>query len=75
MKRISEAERKCRERNARINGSSPVSSTLTCTSCNRHFRAKIGIVSRQKKSPAHVNNLNSQEIKVIYKPVVFISGT
>ena len=44
-KRMCEAERKRRERNANTNGSPDDSMTLICSICNRQFRAKIGRVS------------------------------
>ena len=44
-KRICEAERKRRERKAKNNGSPVDSMTLTCSTCNRQFRARIGLVS------------------------------
>ena len=42
-KRICEAERKRRERKAKTNV--PPSDSLTCSTCNRQFRARIGLVS------------------------------
>ena len=48
-KRNCEAERKRRERKARVNGSSEsFSSEFTCSTCNRQFRAKIGLISHQR---------------------------
>ena len=44
-KRICEAERKHRERRAKTNGPPADSTTLTCSTCNRQFRARIGLVS------------------------------
>ena len=46
-KRICEAERKRRERKAKTNGPPADSMTLTCSTCNRQFRARIGLVSHQ----------------------------
>ena len=47
-KRICEAERKRREREAKTNRPPPDSITLTCFICNGQFRAKIGLVSYQR---------------------------
>ena len=47
-KRFCEAERKRRERNANTNGPPADSMILTCSTCNRQFRARIGLVSHQK---------------------------
>ena len=49
-KRISEAERKRKERKARAKGPSSDSaqSEFTCSICNRQFRAKIGLYSHQR---------------------------
>ena len=47
-KRICEAERKRRERKANTNGPPADSMTLTCSTCNRQFRARIGLVSHQR---------------------------
>ena len=47
-KRICEAERKRRERKAKTNVPPSDSMTLTCSTCNRQFRARIGIVSHQR---------------------------
>ena len=47
-KRICEVERKRRERKANTNGPPPDSMTLTCSTCNRQFRARIGLVSHQR---------------------------
>ena len=47
-KRICEAERKLRECKANTNGSPADSMTLTCSTCNRQFRARIGLVSHQR---------------------------
>ena len=46
-KRISEAERKCAQRKARAKASPTElsSSDLSCSICNRQFRAKIGHIS------------------------------
>ena len=46
-KRISEAEQKRAERKARAKASPPElsSSDLSCSICNRQFRAKIGLIS------------------------------
>ena len=40
-KRICEIERKRIGGKARVNGPSPASSTLTCSTCKRQFRAKL----------------------------------
>ena len=47
-KRICEAERKRRERKAKTNVPPSDSMTLTCSTCNRQFRARIGLVSHQR---------------------------
>ena len=47
-KRICEAERKRRERNANTNGPPADSMILTWSTCNRQFRARIGLVSHKK---------------------------
>ena len=49
-KRIFEAEMKREERKARAKEPSSVSaqSELTCSNCNRQFRAKIGLYSHQR---------------------------
>ena len=49
-KRICEAERKRKERKARAKGQSSDSaqSELTCSNCNRKFRAKIGLYRHQR---------------------------
>ena len=47
-KRICEAERKRRERKAKRNVPPSDSMTLTCSTCNRQFRARIGLVSHQR---------------------------
>ena len=49
-KRICGAERKRKERKARAKGPSSDSalSEFTCSSCNRQFRAKIGLYSHQR---------------------------
>ena len=47
-KRIYEAERKRRERKAKTNVPPADSMTLTCSTCNRQFRARIGLVSHQR---------------------------
>ena len=47
-KRICEAERKRRERKAKTNVPPADSMTLTCSTCNRQFRARIGLVSHQR---------------------------
>ena len=46
-KRISEAEQKCAQRKARAKESPTefFSSDLSCSICNRQFRAKIGLIS------------------------------
>ena len=54
-KKICEAERKHRERNANTNGPPADSMILTCSTCNRQTRARIGLVSHQKNSPTHMN--------------------
>ena len=45
--RICEAERKRRERKANTHGPPADSMILTCSTCNRQFRARIGLVSHQ----------------------------
>ena len=45
---ICEAERKRRERKGNTNGPPADSMILTCSTCNRQFRARIGLVSHQK---------------------------
>ena len=47
-KRISGDERKRRERNAITNGPPADPMTLTYSTCNRQFRARIGLVSHQR---------------------------
>ena len=49
-KRISEAERKRKERKARAKEPSSVSaqSEFTCSNCKRQFRAKLGLYSHQR---------------------------
>ena len=49
-KRFSEAERKRKERKARVKGPSSDSaqSEFTCSICNREIRAKIGLYSNQR---------------------------
>ena len=49
-KRICDAERKRKERKARAKGSSSEASVseLTCSICNRKFRANEGIISHQR---------------------------
>ena len=47
-KRICEAERKRKERKAKTNVPPSDSMTLTCSTCNRQFRARIGLVSHQR---------------------------
>ena len=47
-KGIFEADRKRRERKANTNGPPADSMTMTCSTCNQQFRAKIGIVSHQR---------------------------
>ena len=47
-KRVCEAERKRRERKANTNGPSADSMTLTYSTCNRQFRARIGLVSYKR---------------------------
>ena len=46
--RICEAQRKHRERKANTNGPLAQSMTMTCSTCNRQFRARIGQVSHQR---------------------------
>ena len=55
-KRICEAERKRKERKARAKGPSSDSaeSEFTCSICNQHFRAKIGLYSHQR-THKHIN--------------------
>ena len=43
-----EAERKRRERKANTNGPPADSMTLTCSTCNQLFRARIGLGSHQR---------------------------
>ena len=45
--RICEAERKRRERIANTNGPPADHMTLTCSTCNRYFKARIGLVIHQ----------------------------
>ena len=54
-KRISEAEQKRAQRKARAKASPTelTSSDLSCSICNRQFRAKIGLISRLR---THNNN-------------------
>ena len=47
-KRICEAERKHRGRKANANGPPADTMTLTCSTCNRQFTARIGLVSYQR---------------------------
>ena len=49
-KRICEAERKRKEKKARAKepSSDLAQSEFTCSICNRHFRAKIGLYSYQR---------------------------
>ena len=42
-----EAKRKRSERKASTNGTPTESMTLTCSTCNRQFKARIGLVSHQ----------------------------
>ena len=49
-KRICEAERKRRERKANTNGPRADSMTLTCSTCNREFRARIGLVMQRSQN-------------------------
>ena len=51
--RICEAERKRRESKANTNGPPAYSMTLTCSTCNRQFRDRIGLVSHQRTT--HTN--------------------
>ena len=46
--RICEAVRKRRERKAITNAPPADSMTLTCSTCNRQFRARIGLVNNQR---------------------------
>ena len=55
-KRICEAERKRRERKAKSNVPPAESMTLTCSTCNRQFRARIGLVSHQHTRTHSRNN-------------------
>ena len=57
--RICEAERKRRERKANANGPPADSMTLTCSTCNRQFRARIGLVSTNTHEPI-------QEITMVF---------
>ena len=45
---ISQHTSKRRERKANTNGPPADSMTLTCSTCNRQFRARIGLVSHQR---------------------------
>ena len=45
---ICEAERKCRESKSRTNGPPADTMTLTCSTCNRQFTARTGLVSHQR---------------------------
>ena len=47
-KRICEVERKQRERKANTNEAQADSMTLTCSTSNRQFRARTGLVSHQR---------------------------
>ena len=47
-KRICAAERKGRDRKANTNGPPADAMTMTCSTCNRQFRARIGLVSHQR---------------------------
>ena len=47
-KRICEADRQCRERKSNSNWPTADSMTLTCSTCNRQFRARIGLVSHKR---------------------------
>ena len=47
-KRMCEAEGKHRKRKAKTNGSPTDFMTLTCSTCNQQFRARIGLVSYQR---------------------------
>ena len=47
-KKICETEGKRREHKANTYGPSAVSMILTCSTCNRHFRATLGLVSHQR---------------------------
>ena len=47
-KRVCEAERKRKKRIANTNGPPADSMTLTCSTCNRQFRARIGLASYQR---------------------------
>ena len=58
-KRICEAERKRRERKAKTNVPPSDSMTLTCSTCNRQFRARIS-----KNSPTHISTI--QEIMMVF---------
>ena len=59
-KRTCEAERKRRERKAKTNVPPADSMTLTCSTCNRQFRARIGLVSHQ----THISTI--QEIMMVF---------
>ena len=62
-KRIGEAERKRRERKAKTNGPPADSVTLTCSTCNLQFRARIGLVSHQR-THLHMNLIH--EIMTVF---------
>ena len=62
-KRICEAERKRREGKAKTNVPPSDSMTLTCSTCNRQFRARIGLVSHQR-THQHISTI--QEIMMVF---------
>ena len=62
-KRICEAERKRRERKAKTNGPTADPMTLTCSTCNRQFRGRIGLVSHQR-TQQHTNLIH--EIMMVF---------
>ena len=47
--RICKTERKCIERQARVNGPSPISSTLTCSYCTRETNDHVGLKSHKRR--------------------------
>ena len=64
-KRICEAERKRRERKANTKGPPADAMTLTCSTCNRQFSARIGLVESAIKE--HTNTHEPiQEIMMVF---------
>ena len=57
--RVNVAERKRKKRKTRAKGSSSSElsfSGLTCSICNRQFRATTGLISHQRTQHEHLNN-------------------